>query len=76
MLFYRAALPLSRQTLTLTAGLIRRHRALTGSLWRKLNAGQSQLWRSAPIEVRTVATTHQASEALAAKGCVFEMTCE
>jgi hypothetical protein len=43
MLSYRAALPLSRQTLTFTAGLIRRHRAWTGSVWRKLNAGQQAL---------------------------------
>ena len=31
MLFYRAALPLSRQTLAFTAGIIRRHRAAIGS---------------------------------------------
>jgi len=34
MLFYRAALPLSRQTLNYTAGIIRRYRASIGSLWR------------------------------------------
>ena len=43
MLFYRAALPLSRQTLSFTAGVIRRHRAAIGSLWRKLNPGQQAL---------------------------------
>jgi DDE superfamily endonuclease/Helix-turn-helix of DDE superfamily endonuclease len=43
MLFYRAALPLSRQTLSFVAGIIRRHRASTGSLWRKLNPGQQAL---------------------------------
>lgn len=43
MRFYRAALPLSRQTLFFTAGIIRRHRASIGSLWRKLNAGQQAL---------------------------------
>jgi hypothetical protein len=43
MLFYRAALPLSRQTLTFVAGIIRRHRAAIGSLWRKLNPGQQAL---------------------------------
>ncbi len=43
MLFYRAALPLSRQTLTFTARLIRRYRASVGSVWRKLNAGQQAL---------------------------------
>jgi hypothetical protein len=31
MLFYPAALPLSRQALTHVAGIIRRHRAQTGS---------------------------------------------
>jgi hypothetical protein len=43
MLFYRAALPLSRQTLSFTAGIIRRYRASIGSVWRKLNAGQQAL---------------------------------
>jgi len=43
MLFYRAALPLSRQTLTYVAGIIRRHRASTGSVWRKLNPGRQAL---------------------------------
>ena len=43
MLFCRAALPLSRKTLTSVAGLIRRHRVLTGSCWRKLNPGQQAL---------------------------------
>jgi hypothetical protein len=43
MLFYPAALPLSRQSLTYTAGIIRRHRKRIGSPWRKLNAGQQAL---------------------------------
>jgi hypothetical protein len=43
MLFYRAALPLSRKTLDFVAGIIRRHRAGIGSLWRKLNPGQQAL---------------------------------
>jgi DDE superfamily endonuclease/Helix-turn-helix of DDE superfamily endonuclease len=43
MLFYPAALPLSRQTLTYTAGVIRRHRKQIGSPWRKLNPGQQAL---------------------------------
>src|SRR5436190_3657835 len=43
MLFYPAALPLSRQTLTCTAGIIRGHRAQIGSPWRKLNPGQQAL---------------------------------
>ena len=43
MLFYPAALPLSRQTLDYTAGIIRRHRAQIGSPWRKLNPGRQAL---------------------------------
>ena len=43
MLFYRAALPLSAQTLTYVAGVIRRHRAKIGSAWRKLNPGRQAL---------------------------------
>jgi hypothetical protein len=43
MLFYRAALPLSRKTLTFTAGIIRRHRRAIGSAWRKLHPGQQAL---------------------------------
>jgi len=43
MLFYPAALPLSRQTLTYTAGIIRRHRAQIGSPWRKLIPSQQAL---------------------------------
>jgi hypothetical protein len=41
--FYPAALPLSRQTLDYTGGIIRRHRKQTGLCWRKLNAGQQAL---------------------------------
>jgi hypothetical protein len=43
MLFYRAALPLSRATLTYLAGVVRRHRRKIGSCWRKLNPGQQAL---------------------------------
>ena len=43
MLFYPAALPLSRQTLTYTAGIIRRHRAQIGTPWRKLTPSQQAL---------------------------------
>lgn len=43
MLFYPAALPLSAQTLTYTAGVIRRHRKQIGSPWRKLNPGRQAL---------------------------------
>src|ERR1700749_4998777 len=42
-LFYRSALPLSSRTLNYAAGIIRRHRASIGSLWRKLNPGQQAL---------------------------------
>jgi DDE superfamily endonuclease/Helix-turn-helix of DDE superfamily endonuclease len=43
MLFYRAVLPLSCKTLNYTAAIIRRHRKVIGSLWRKLNPGQQAL---------------------------------
>ena len=43
MLFYPAVLPLCPQTLDYTAGIIRRHRRLIGSPWRKLNARQQAL---------------------------------
>jgi hypothetical protein len=43
MLFYPAALPLSRQTLDYTAGIIRRHRRQIGSPWRKLAPGRQAL---------------------------------
>jgi hypothetical protein len=43
MLFYRAALPLSRATLHYLAGVIRRHRKRIGSRWRKCNPGQQAL---------------------------------
>ena len=43
MLFYPAALPLSRQTLDYTAGIIRRHRKQLRSPWRKLNPGRQAL---------------------------------
>jgi hypothetical protein len=43
VLVYRAALPLSRKTLSFVSGIIRRHRASTGPGWRKLNSGQQAL---------------------------------
>jgi hypothetical protein len=43
LLFYRAALPLSRKTLSFVAGIIRRHRAAIGSLWRRLDCRQQAL---------------------------------
>jgi hypothetical protein len=43
LLFYRAALPLSSQTLTYVAGIIRRHRRAIRSCWRKLNPGRQAL---------------------------------
>jgi hypothetical protein len=43
VLFYPAALPLSAQTLSYVAGVIRRHRVQIGSPWRKLGPGQQAL---------------------------------
>jgi DNA-directed RNA polymerase specialized sigma24 family protein len=43
VLFYRAALPLSRQTLTFVSGLVRAHRREIGSSWRALDPGQQAL---------------------------------
>lgn len=43
MLFYRAALPLSRRTLNLAARTIRAHRKNTGSRWRRLDPAQQAL---------------------------------
>jgi hypothetical protein len=43
MLFYRAALPLSRQTLNYLSGVIRRYRKKIGSVWRLLAPGRQAL---------------------------------
>jgi hypothetical protein len=43
MLFYRAALPLSRQTLNYLSGVIRRYRKKIRSVWRLLNPAQQAL---------------------------------
>jgi hypothetical protein len=43
MLFYPAALPLSAQTLSYVAGVIRRHRRRIGSAWRKLSSRRQAL---------------------------------
>jgi hypothetical protein len=43
VLFYRAALPLSRRTLDYVTGVIRRHRASIGSRRRKLTPGRQAL---------------------------------
>lgn len=43
MLFYRAAVDLSRSTLNYVAGVIRRHRKKIGSAWRRLNPGRQAL---------------------------------
>ena len=43
MLFYPAALPLSRPTLSYMTGIIRRHRKQIGSPWRKLGPAQQAL---------------------------------
>jgi len=53
VLFYRAALPLSRQTLTFVSGLVGTHRREIGTPWRLLNAGQQALLpgaRGSPME--------------------------
>jgi hypothetical protein len=43
VLFYPAGLPLSAQTLSYAAGVIRRHREKIGSAWRRLNPGRQAL---------------------------------
>jgi hypothetical protein len=43
MLFYRAALPLSRQPLGFVSGLVRTRRREIGTPWRVLNPGQQAL---------------------------------
>ncbi len=43
MLFYRAALPLSRATLAYLVRVTRRYRRQIGSCWRKCNPGQQAL---------------------------------
>jgi hypothetical protein len=43
VLFYRAALPLSHQTLSFVSGLVRAHRREIGSVWRALDPGQQAL---------------------------------
>jgi DDE superfamily endonuclease/Helix-turn-helix of DDE superfamily endonuclease len=43
VLFYRAALPLSRRTLNFVAGIVRRHLKAIGSRWRKLKPGEEAL---------------------------------
>jgi hypothetical protein len=43
VLFYRAALPLSHQTLTFVSGLVRAYRREIGTPWRALNPGQQAL---------------------------------
>src|SRR4051794_14024300 len=43
VLFYRAAVPLSRRTLTHLAGIIRPHRTASGTRWRKITPGQPAL---------------------------------
>jgi hypothetical protein len=43
VLFYRAAVDLSRSTLNYVAGIVRRHRKAIGSAWRLLTPGQQAL---------------------------------
>jgi hypothetical protein len=65
MLFYRAALPLSRKTLNYAAGIIRRHLKSIGSRWRKLNPGQQALLAArAPTLRQAVRDTKKA-------GCAY-----
>ena len=54
MLFYRAALPLSSQTLDYTTGVIRRHRRKIGSPWRKLSPGAGPAGPGLPPQRRDV----------------------
>jgi hypothetical protein len=43
VLFYRAAVDLSRSTLNYVAGIVRRHRKAIGSAWRLLTPGRQAL---------------------------------
>jgi hypothetical protein len=43
VLFYRAAVDLSRSTLTYVTGIVRRHRKAIGSAWRLLTPGRQAL---------------------------------
>jgi hypothetical protein len=51
MLFYRAALPLSHQTLTFVARLVRTHRREIGSPWRSLVPAQQALYVTETVEL-------------------------
>jgi hypothetical protein len=44
MLFYRAELPVSHQTLIFLSDLIRAHHKQMGSVWRTLNPGTRRCW--------------------------------
>ncbi|MEU8347925.1 hypothetical protein AB0C74_40060, partial [Spirillospora sp. NPDC048832] len=48
MLFYRAALDLSRPTLTFVTGLVRDHRDRIGSRWRVLSPEVPRIFRTGP----------------------------
>ena len=70
MLFYRAALPLSRHTLNCTAGAIRRRRRAIRSCWRSLNPDQvTWLTRPPPRPVRDTQRPALRGRARAARGC-------
>jgi hypothetical protein len=58
MLFYRAALPLSRATVSYVAGVVRRHRRQIGSCWRKLNPGRQALLALAYLRKGETAGEH------------------
>ena len=88
MLSCRAALPLSRSTLTHLSGVIRRHRARIASCWRKLNPGQQALLGlvhlrngetfaglAAGFGVGTATAWRYATEAVALPGSAHDLTC-
>jgi DDE superfamily endonuclease len=62
MLFYPAALPLSRKTLAYAAGVIRHHRRQIGSPWRKLTCGQQAGHADAVIDGTLIPIDHVAAD--------------
>lgn len=53
MLLYRAALPVSHQTLAFVSGIVRRHRREIGSAWRKLTGRSGVSGAGLPAQRRT-----------------------
>ena len=69
MLFYRAALPLSRKTLHFVAGIIRRHRAAIGSLSRTPGrAAQHPITHGHPVYRPAASNTADAQAARHRRG--------